>query len=295
VHTTVYRAVTGRVHVFGPCRRSYRRPFYTARRWPYRQRCTRVDVYAGCVNCRNTALYGPCKRLRIRNNVYTACARPCIRPYTPPLPPCKGHVVHGRLWAVYTKRTLNNRSVVTGNRNNIEIFLYIWRALSLYPDGDPDRHQNLIICSFSLADCQPSVKISCKSVARFCAKLLTDRQADNDENITCLAEEMNNWTSNPTEVLQSYWTVAALVLFYFTWTLSAAITSWRCYLLFVNCTGFALHIMSANTSVEPEGLRRLEIKRHYFCLITCTNCKTIKLVNSIKHFVIKTVKKHCSM
>ena len=32
---------------------------------------------------------------------------------------------------------------------------------SLYQDGDPDRHQNLIICS--LADCQPSLKILCKS------------------------------------------------------------------------------------------------------------------------------------
>jgi len=36
---------------------------------------------------------------------------------------------------------------------------------SLYPDGDPDRHQNLIICS--LAYCQPSMKISCKSVWTF--------------------------------------------------------------------------------------------------------------------------------
>jgi len=30
------------------------------------------------------------------------------------------------------------------------------------PDGDPDRHRNLIVCS--LAHCHPSLKISCKSV-----------------------------------------------------------------------------------------------------------------------------------
>jgi len=35
---------------------------------------------------------------------------------------------------------------------------------SLYPDGDPDRHQNLIICL--LAHFQPSLKISSKSVSK---------------------------------------------------------------------------------------------------------------------------------
>jgi len=39
---------------------------------------------------------------------------------------------------------------------------------------DPDRHQNLTICS--LVHCQTSPKISRKSVQKFCAKLLTDRQ-----------------------------------------------------------------------------------------------------------------------
>ena len=49
------------------------------------------------------------------------------------------------------------------------------RPISLHPDGDPDRHQNLIICS--LAHCQPFLKILYKSVRKFfCAKLLTDRQ-----------------------------------------------------------------------------------------------------------------------
>jgi len=38
----------------------------------------------------------------------------------------------------------------------------------LYPDGDPDRHQNLIISS--LAHCQSSLKTSCKSVRKFLRK-----------------------------------------------------------------------------------------------------------------------------
>jgi len=48
---------------------------------------------------------------------------------------------------------------------------------SLYSDGDPDCHQNLIICS--LARCQPSLKISCKSVWTFLHKVAnkqTDKQ-----------------------------------------------------------------------------------------------------------------------
>jgi len=57
--------------------------------------------------------------------------------------------------------------------------------------SDLDRHQNLIICS--VAHCQPSLKISCKSVWKFFfVKLLTDRQTDrqtnNDDYITSLTE-----------------------------------------------------------------------------------------------------------
>jgi len=48
---------------------------------------------------------------------------------------------------------------------------------------DPDRHQNLILCSS--AHCQPSLKISCKSVWQFLRKVSnTNRQTNNDENIT---------------------------------------------------------------------------------------------------------------
>ena len=46
---------------------------------------------------------------------------------------------------------------------------------SLYPDGDPDRHQNLIACS--LVHCQPFLKISCKSVWKFLRKV-ANRQTD---------------------------------------------------------------------------------------------------------------------
>jgi len=55
------------------------------------------------------------------------------------------------------------------------------------------RHKNLIICS--LAHCQPSLKISCKSVRKFFRKVAsrqtnrqTDRQANNDDYIISLAE-----------------------------------------------------------------------------------------------------------
>ena len=69
---------------------------------------------------------------------------------------------------------------------------------SLYPDGDPDRHQNLPICS--LTNCRPSLKISCKSVRKFLSEVAnrqktdnqTDRQTNNDENITSLAEVKRN-------------------------------------------------------------------------------------------------------
>jgi len=46
---------------------------------------------------------------------------------------------------------------------------------SLYPDGDPYRHQTLIICS--LAHCQTSLKISYKSVLEFLRKVVS-RQTD---------------------------------------------------------------------------------------------------------------------
>jgi len=53
---------------------------------------------------------------------------------------------------------------------------------SLHPDSDPDRHQNLISCS--LAHCQPSLKISCKSVPKFLHKVAnkqTNRETDRQQ------------------------------------------------------------------------------------------------------------------
>jgi len=50
---------------------------------------------------------------------------------------------------------------------------------------DLDCHQHLIVCSLAL--CQPSLKISCKSVQKFSRKG-ANRQTDNDENTTSFAE-----------------------------------------------------------------------------------------------------------
>ena len=54
----------------------------------------------------------------------------------------------------------------------------------LYPDGDMDRHQNLIISS--LAHAQPSLKILCKSIWKFLRKVAnkqTDKQTTTKSNI----------------------------------------------------------------------------------------------------------------
>ena len=50
---------------------------------------------------------------------------------------------------------------------------------SLYPDGNSDRHQNLIICSSGHS--QPSLKISCKSVQKFLDKV-ADKQTNRQTN-----------------------------------------------------------------------------------------------------------------
>jgi len=52
-----------------------------------------------------------------------------------------------------------------------------------HPDPDSDSHQNLIICS--VAHCQPSMKILCKSVPKFLCKdanRQTNRQTDKQTN-----------------------------------------------------------------------------------------------------------------
>jgi len=52
----------------------------------------------------------------------------------------------------------------------------------LDPDGDLDRHQNLIICS--LGHALPLQEISSKSVHNFFSYPMTDRQTDRSQNIT---------------------------------------------------------------------------------------------------------------
>jgi len=58
-------------------------------------------------------------------------------------------------------------------------------------DGDPDRHQNLTSCS--LAHCQPSLKIACKSVRKFLCSCwqIVNRETNNNENISSAAEVIN--------------------------------------------------------------------------------------------------------
>jgi len=53
---------------------------------------------------------------------------------------------------------------------------------------DPYRLQNFIICS--LAHCQPSLKISCKS---FCAKFLTDKQTTTITYPPCRRQSSSSW------------------------------------------------------------------------------------------------------
>ena len=61
---------------------------------------------------------------------------------------------------------------------------------------DSDSHQNLIVCS--LAHCQPSLKISCKSVRKFLRKLAnrqTDKQTNNDDYNVLLGGGNNDGVS----------------------------------------------------------------------------------------------------
>jgi len=62
------------------------------------------------------------------------------------------------------------------------VAIWIWICIQT---RDPDRHQNVTISL--LVHCQPSLKISCISVPKFSRKV-ANRQTDNDENITLLAE-----------------------------------------------------------------------------------------------------------
>ena len=65
---------------------------------------------------------------------------------------------------------------------------WLIRKQSPYPDGDRDCHQNLVI--YSMAHCQPSLKISCKSQQKFLRKV-----AKSQTNKQC------NYTSSLAEVI----------------------------------------------------------------------------------------------
>ena len=83
----------------------------------------------------------------------------------------------GGLRAVYVwfKKNRNTRTVHTSAKARLTgVAIRIRIRIR-----DPDRHQNLIICL--VADCQPSLNISCKSVS---VKLLKYKQTNNDDYIT---------------------------------------------------------------------------------------------------------------
>ena len=89
----------------------------------------------------------------------------------------------------YQSRHLANRFMSVNHFPYLPIVSDESGNQSLYPDGHPDRHQNLTICLST--HCQPSLKISCKSVWKFLRKVAynrTNRQTNIDENITSLAE-----------------------------------------------------------------------------------------------------------
>jgi len=73
---------------------------------------------------------------------------------------------------------------------------------------DRDRHQNFTICS--LVHCQPSLKISCKCIWKFLCKAAnrdrqTEKQMNNDKNITSLAEViMRNNRTNTCCTIKTY-------------------------------------------------------------------------------------------
>ena len=76
---------------------------------------------------------------------------------------------------------------------------------SLYPDGDPDRHQNVTSCS--LVHCLPSLKMSCKSVWKFLRKVAnrqTGRQTSDRQTTTIDIIQLN---LDETRIRNSFWWV----------------------------------------------------------------------------------------
>ena len=91
----------------------------------------------------------------------------------------KAHLTSEAIWRISMSsrfRSVNHSVSHNGDESGKQ---------SLYPDGDPDRHRNLSICS--LAHSQTSVKISCKSVWKFLRKVGNRQTENNDENRSSLA------------------------------------------------------------------------------------------------------------
>jgi len=86
----------------------------------------------------------------------------------------------------------NKRRKKTGNKKHWDsAYLHQGRLTSVAIQiRDPDRHQNLSICS--LVHCQPTLKISCKSVSNFLCKV-ANRQTNNDDYVSSSAEVKTSW------------------------------------------------------------------------------------------------------
>ena len=86
----------------------------------------------------------------------------------------------------YKNKTRSTGTVHTSVKASLtSVSIRIYGSGSVSGSVDPYRHQNLIVCS--LANCQPSLKISRKSVRTFLRKVAsgqTNRQTTTEVNIT---------------------------------------------------------------------------------------------------------------
>ena len=67
---------------------------------------------------------------------------------------------------------------------------HVWTRIRIcIPIRGPYRHQNLVICS---SHCQPSAKISFKSVRKLFLRIVANKQTNNDDYITSSVEVIRN-------------------------------------------------------------------------------------------------------
>jgi len=95
------------------------------------------------------------------------------------------NIIHPQIHNIQDRKTRSTGTVYTSTKASLtSVVIRIWIH-------DPDHHQNLIICS--MAHCQPSLKISCKSIQKFLRKV-ANRQTDKQQRldyISSLAEVKN--------------------------------------------------------------------------------------------------------